>query len=106
MVAEDNIVNQLVIKGLLESLGVTPHISENGKELIEQLNHVKPDLIFMDCEMPVLDGYKTTQAIRKDKSSHFHNTPIIGLSAHVLQEKIDFALLLANIWVNEPSFWL
>jgi len=90
MVAEDNIVNQMVIKGLLATMGIDPYIVKNGHELINQINKVNPDIVFMDCEMPVLDGYEATKIIRKDELNL--HIPIIGLSAHALQEQIDYAL--------------
>lgn len=92
MVAEDNMVNTLVIKGLLNSLNINPVICSNGRELLNELDTTLPDLILMDCEMPVLDGYETTKIIRSHKSDRIRNIKIIGLSAHALQEQIDYAL--------------
>lgn len=84
IIAEDNTVNQMVIVGMLKKLKYLPKIANNG---IETLNIFKSsptfiDLIFMDCEMPELNGYEATKAIRKKQEDHKDQTVIIGLSAH------------------------
>lgn len=93
LVAEDNNVNQLVIKGILNKLGVSPRFAQNGLEAFESVrsspNHF--DLIFMDCEMPVMDGYESTMAIRDYENSINNRHLIIGLSAHAVAERRDRA---------------
>jgi len=103
VVAEDNAVNQMIIKGLLEGLGINPHICKNGQELIDQLEQLDPDIILMDCEMPVMDGYEATKLIRSHQSHKIKETKIVGLSAHALQEQIDFAISIGmDEYLSKP----
>ena len=85
VVAEDNNVNRMVIKGLLKKLKIHPDFCNNGQEAIERYQLNPPDVIFMDCEMPVLDGYQATQRIRDIENGN-QRTKIIGLSAHAMEE--------------------
>ena len=84
LVAEDNSVNQLVIKAMLSSLGITPTLVENGELAVEQVKIHDFDLVLMDCQMPVMDGYQATALIRKTKSTE--QLPIIALTADVMPE--------------------
>jgi CheY-like chemotaxis protein len=88
LVAEDNKINQLVVKGFLKKLGIEPDIAENGTQAIDlfKSTHKPYNLILMDCEMPELDGWKATQRIRKiQQEQHLsEQTKIIALSAHAL----------------------
>jgi len=89
LVVEDNTVNQLVITGLLQQLNITPLIANNGQEGIDlYLATEKPfNIILMDCEMPVLDGYQATSKIRELESKQPHNTLIIACSAYVMDSQ-------------------
>lgn len=85
LVAEDNIVNQKVIEGLLKKLGHEPDIVSNGHEAI--LRRERPDfdcdLILMDCEMPKVDGYQATRGIREYEFKHgLSRVPIVALTGH------------------------
>lgn len=94
LVVEDNSVNQQVLKAMLEKLGQQPHFANNGKEalLVYIENPEKFDLIFMDCEMPIMDGYEATVAIRKiEAQKNQRRTPIIALTAHAVEEFISKA---------------
>jgi signal transduction histidine kinase/CheY-like chemotaxis protein len=82
-VAEDNAVNQTVVAGMLRHLGYPYRLFDNGQKLLDALTEAsKPALILMDCEMPELDGFDATLAIRQ----HHPTLPIIALSAHALPE--------------------
>ena len=94
LVVEDNKVNQQVLKGMLEKIGQSPCIADNGKDaLFNYTEHEDGfDLIFMDCEMPVMDGYEATIAIRKmEQLTHCRQTPIIALTAHAVEDYINKA---------------
>ena len=88
MVAEDNKVNQMVVKGLLKKMGIKPVIVENGLQAYETYQqNVRFDLIFMDCEMPEMDGWEATRRIRDFQEANIQEKSsllIVGLSAHAL----------------------
>jgi len=96
LVAEDNPVNQLVIKGALRKLGIKPDITNNGKEAVDQYIEAGGvyDLILMDCEMPELDGWNAAQQIRKleKQPSNLEKLLIIAVSAHAIESQKKKAL--------------
>ena len=106
LIAEDNTVNQMVIQGILKMLGVETVLAKNGKEAIGCLKKAsdKFDIIFMDCEMPELNGYDATRAIRNfEAQMNKVAIPIIALSAHVLAEQKQIALAAGmNDYLNKP----
>jgi PAS domain S-box-containing protein len=85
LVAEDSLVNQTLIKRLLEKWGHTPIIAENGAEALLLLEGGQFDLILMDLQMPELNGFEATAAIRKKEQSTANHIPIIALTAHALK---------------------
>ncbi len=83
LLAEDNAVNRMVAVALLEKHGLEPDIAVDGGEALEMFKKGSYDAVFMDCEMPRLDGYRTTEAIRELESSAWR-TPIIAMTAHAM----------------------
>jgi len=84
LVAEDNIVNQKVVSKMLSKLGLEVTIAANGRAALEQHTAGQFDLILMDVEMPELNGYEATAAIREQEQGKRH-TPIIAMTAHALE---------------------
>lgn len=85
LVVEDNKVNQKVIRGLLAKFKIDPIIADNGQLALDLLADRTFDLIFMDCQMPVLDGYETTAAIRsREQQNGFAPQIIVALTAHAV----------------------
>jgi signal transduction histidine kinase/DNA-binding response OmpR family regulator len=86
LVAEDNAVNQQLIGLMLKRIGCQCDITENGKLVLEKLRTNSYDIILMDCQMPVLDGYQTTQLIRQLDDLKLKNVIVIGLTAYALED--------------------
>ncbi|MGR5145448.1 response regulator [Photobacterium alginatilyticum] len=88
LVVEDTIVNQKVAQMMLEKLGAKVDIADNGQVAVAKYRKGHFDLIFMDCQMPVLDGFKATREIR-ELESEGQRIPIIALTANVVKEEKD-----------------
>ncbi|MDE3059764.1 MAG: response regulator [Pseudomonadota bacterium] len=85
LLAEDNEANRLVATTILDTLGYHCEVAHTGEEVLEKIKQHSFDLVLMDVQMPVLDGYKATRIIREDEArQHKRKLPIIGLTAHVL----------------------
>jgi diguanylate cyclase (GGDEF)-like protein len=84
LLAEDNPINQEVAIGLLMSLGCTVEVAENGSIAVDMAHNGDFDLIFMDCHMPVMNGFTATEKIREaQKKGIIKNMPVIALTADV-----------------------
>jgi signal transduction histidine kinase/CheY-like chemotaxis protein len=85
LLAEDNVVNQLLARRLLERLGASVTIADTGMAAIERLSLSSYNVVLMDCQMPELDGYEATRRIRKGAAGEAARTvPIIALTANAL----------------------
>ncbi len=84
LLAEDSLVNQKVARLMLGIFGCQVDIANNGFEVIQALEHKQYDLIFMDCQMPEMDGFEATRLIRARETNGEH-IPIIALTAHVVE---------------------
>src|SRR6202171_1925175 len=84
LIVEDNSVNQMVAARLLEKLGCRVDVAANGRKAVEMVSLVSYDVIFMDCQMPEMDGFEATQEIRRREGSGVHR-PIIAMTANAMQ---------------------
>jgi len=86
LVVEDNVVNQKVAMQILAKLGCRVDMAWDGKEALQMLGDVSYDMVFMDCQMPEMDGYEATAEIRNPKSSVLnHQIPIIAMTANAMK---------------------
>ncbi len=82
LLVEDNDINQLIAEKLLTNVGYTIDIAENGEEALKLLDEKPYDLVLMDIQMPVMDGFTATKKIRE--KAQFADLPIIAMSAHAM----------------------
>jgi signal transduction histidine kinase/DNA-binding response OmpR family regulator len=85
LVAEDNAVNQRLIKRVLEKLGCRVDVASNGHEAVAMAKALQYDIVLMDCSMPELDGYQATGELRRCLPQT-HRLPIVALTAHAMPE--------------------
>ena len=85
LLVEDNKVNQKVGVALLNKIGCRVDAVDNGKYAVKKIRNENYDLVFMDCEMPVLDGFETTSEIRAMKEPGC-SVPIIAITANAMKD--------------------
>jgi CheY-like chemotaxis protein len=90
LLVEDNEVNRYLASFLLERGGFTVVTANNGLEALEQARARKPDLILMDIQMPVMDGYEATRALKADPA--LQSVPVVALTAYAMPHEREQAL--------------
>jgi signal transduction histidine kinase/CheY-like chemotaxis protein len=85
LLVEDNPINQMVVLTELQELGITAHVVGDGNEAIQAVTNTDYVLILMDCQMPELDGYDATRAIRKIEAKTGRHVPIVAMTANAMQ---------------------
>ncbi|VXB95607.1 response regulator [Massilia sp. 9I] len=119
LLVEDNEINQEVARGMLDILGVRTTVARNGREALDLLAARAFDLVLMDCQMPVMDGYEATRRIRSDP--RHARLPVLAMTANAMSgderlcleagmnehiaKPIDFELLAARLahWLGKPA---
>lgn len=84
LLAEDNYVNQMLMKAMLDNLAIESVVVTNGKQALEAVKNDDFNLVFMDCQMPEMDGYEAAKAIRELEDPIKKQLPIIAVTAHAL----------------------
>jgi PAS domain S-box-containing protein len=100
LVVEDNVMNQKLAVSVLQRMGYASVVAENGEQALAELSRQAYDVVLMDIQMPVMDGYETTRRIRKELNS---NVPIIAMTAHALVGERDKCFSVGmNDFVAKP----
>lgn len=103
LVAEDVDINQLVIRKHMQKFGFETDFAENGRIAIEKLKKAHYDIILMDMQMPIMDGYEAIRIIREEFPEPINKIPIISITASVLNQAIEKCLAAgANDYVPKP----
>lgn len=85
LVAEDNMTNQIVAGIELGNLGLEATMANNGEEALKLIEKREFEIVFMDCQMPVMDGYETTRQLRKDEMKTGKHLPVIAMTANAME---------------------
>jgi CheY-like chemotaxis protein len=86
LLAEDNVINQKVAQSILSKLGSKADVVANGLEAVRALELINYDLVLMDCQMPEMDGFEATAAIRDPESKVLnHKVPVIAMTANAMK---------------------
>ena len=84
LVVEDNLVNQMIASKMLEKLGCQVDVAANGQEAVDMLEMLPYHVVFMDCQMPEMDGFEATLVIRRKEESSGEHVPIIAMTANAM----------------------
>jgi len=102
LLVEDSLVNRLVVRGMLEKLGIYADEATDGEEALAALDRRDYDLVLMDCQMPRMDGYEATRRIRATGGS-VRNIPVIAMTAHAMSGDRDKCLASGmNDYISKP----
>jgi two-component system sensor histidine kinase/response regulator len=86
LLVEDDEISQMIAEAILSDGGITVTIAGNGQQALDALGTGRFDAVLMDCEMPVLDGFKATAAVRGNPL--FDELPVIAMSAHTAEADV------------------
>ena len=84
LLVEDNPTNQLMATAILKNLGLDWQLAKHGAQAVEMIRSTRFDLVLMDCQMPVMDGFEATQLIRQLADAHSAKLPIVALTANTM----------------------
>jgi CheY-like chemotaxis protein len=103
LLAEDNIVNQKIIRTLLERAGHMVEVAPNGRDALTAHQQREFDVVLMDIQMPEMDGFEAVAHIRENENGSDRHTPVIALTAHAMAEDRDRCLAAGmDDYVSKP----
>ncbi|MEE9424698.1 MAG: ATP-binding protein [Methylococcales bacterium] len=103
LLVEDNPVNMLMAQAILNQIGLKYQTASNGQQAIERYQSNSFSLILMDCQMPVLDGFAASRAIRQIEKHTGHHTPIIALTANAFKDDREACIAVGmNDYLSKP----
>jgi len=89
LVADDNEINQVVACKFLQKLGCQVEVARTGCEAVEAISRTAYDIVFMDCEMPEMDGYEATREVRRREEGTPNHLPIVALTGHTSDDEVQ-----------------
>jgi CheY-like chemotaxis protein len=103
LLAEDNLINQEIAIELLKQKGARVDVANNGAEAVEAVKAKRYDVVFMDVQMPVMDGLEATRRIRELPGCDPEHLPIVAMTAHAMQEDYQKSMVAGmNAHVTKP----
>ncbi len=101
MIVEDDTTNVALLKAMLNKLGYRYEIASNGKEALKIIDRVRPDMILMDVQLPIMDGIEATRKIRYHNK--YRDLPIVAITSHANDEEKDIYLNRGfNVFLTKP----
>ena len=101
LIVDDNNINVILLKHILESKGFSPSIASNGKEAVDQVSVEDFDIVLMDLQMPVMDGYEAIKCIRENGKNA--QPRIVVVTAFIADENREMAISIgANAFISKP----
>ncbi len=92
MIVEDDKTNQMIMSSLLKEMGVSVTLADNGKEAMSKSRVNRYDMILMDLQMPVMNGFEATKSIRSIGDQYYRTVPIVALTSSIMSNVIDKVL--------------
>ena len=103
LIVDDNLVNQKLSAKFLQKLGCEVLVVDNGKKAVDQVKETAFDIIFMDCQMPIMDGYEATKSIRQLDDSARAATPVVAMTANAMAGDRERCLAAGmNDYITKP----
>jgi signal transduction histidine kinase/CheY-like chemotaxis protein/ligand-binding sensor domain-containing protein len=103
LIAEDNVINQTLARRMVEKLGYSAQVVADGTEALQALAGGGIDLILMDCQMPGLDGYEATAAVRRIEKTTGEHIPIVAMTANVVEGERERCLQIGmDDYISKP----
>jgi CheY-like chemotaxis protein len=103
LIVDDNVMNQNLVAIVLTTLGHSSVVAANGEQAMEALDGRTFDMVFMDCQMPVLDGFGATREIRRRESGSEAHIPIVALTANAMEGDRERCLAAGMEWIHHQA---